>query len=122
VFPLEELVRAKVNVCLGTDSLTTVQKTWRQTVQLSMFDEMRAFATANPHISAKQTLQMATLNGARALGMAGQIGELSQNAFADLIAIPFAGKIFEAHEAVVNFTGDITASMIDGQWAIEPSH
>lgn len=122
VFPLEELARAKVNVCLGTDSLTTVQKTWRQTVQLSMFDEMRAFATANPHISAKQTLQMATLNGARALGMAGQIGELSQNAFADLIAIPFAGKIFEAHEAVVNFTGDITASMIDGQWAIEPSH
>ena len=39
---------------------------------------------------------MATVNGARALGLAGQAGELSKNAFADVIAVPFAGKIRRA--------------------------
>jgi hypothetical protein len=52
--------------------------------------------------------------------MAGQIGELSENSFADLIVIPFDGKISEAVEAAVSFSGQISASMIDGQWAIAP--
>ena len=63
---------------------------------------------------------MATLNGARALGMAGKIGELSENAFADLIAIPYSGKTADIYEAVLHHAGDVAASMIDGQWAIAP--
>ena len=58
---------------------------------------------------------MATVNGARALGLAGQIGELSENAFADLIAVPFTGKTADACEAVLASCGDVAASMIDGQ-------
>ena len=69
---------------------------------------------------ATEIFRMATTNGARALGMAGQIGELSENSFADLIVIPFDGKISEAVEAAVSFSGQISASMIDGQWAIAP--
>jgi cytosine/adenosine deaminase-related metal-dependent hydrolase len=52
--------------------------------------------------------------------MAGQIGELSENAFADLIAVPFDGKIADAHEAVLAHTDGVNASMIDGRWAIPP--
>jgi len=81
---------------------------------------MRSLKTVRPGLSAKQILKMATINGARALGMPGEIGELSEHAFADLIAIPFAGSISEVHEAVVNFPGHVGASMIDGQWAIPP--
>ena len=64
---------------------------------------------------------MATINGAHALGMPSEIGGLSENAFADLIAIPFEGNISEVHEAIVNFPGHVGASMIDGQWAITPN-
>jgi imidazolonepropionase-like amidohydrolase len=62
---------------------------------------------------------MATVNGAKALGKAGQIGELSENAFADLIAIPFAGKNADICEAVVHHASTVSASMIDGQWAFQ---
>ena len=49
-----------------------------------------------------------------------RIGELREGAYADLIAIPFQGKIIESHEAVLHHEGDVAASMIDGRWAIAP--
>ena len=119
-FPLHELTRAKVNVCLGTDSLATVHKTRRQSVRLSMFDEMRALTQSQPALAPGEIFQMATINGARALGMSKQIGQISKGAFADLITIPFAGKTADIYEAALHYAGDVTASMIDGQWAIVP--
>ena len=104
-FPLGKLLKAKVNVCLGTDSLATVYKTRREKPELNLFEEMRALAGGHPALSPKNILQMATVNGAKALGMAGRIGELSSKAFADLVAIPFAGKSSDAVEAVINFSG-----------------
>lgn len=119
-FPYNTLARAKVNICLGSDSLATVYKTRRQTVKLSMFDEMRAFASAHPKVSPEKILKMATVNGARALGMAGDAGEISKNSLADLISIPFDGKVKDANEAAVNHEGEVAASLIDGEWAIAP--
>jgi cytosine/adenosine deaminase-related metal-dependent hydrolase len=119
-FPFAGLTRAGVNVCLGTDSLATVYKKPKQAVELSMFDEMRAFASANPRVSCERILQMATLNGARALGMRGQTGEIREKSLADLIAIPFTGKSKSADEAVVQHRGHVVASLVDGEWAIPP--
>jgi cytosine/adenosine deaminase-related metal-dependent hydrolase len=64
---------------------------------------------------------MATLNGARALGKAGKIGELSPRALADLIAIPFQGQTAQAYQAVLAHTGPVPAGMIDGRWVIPPA-
>jgi cytosine/adenosine deaminase-related metal-dependent hydrolase len=119
-FPFNTLTRAKVNVCLGTDSLATVYKKPKQTVELSMFDEMQAFASANPRVSCETILEMATVKGASALGMAGQAGQISEKSLADLIVIPFDGKISETYEAAVHHEGNVIASMIDGEWAIVP--
>jgi cytosine/adenosine deaminase-related metal-dependent hydrolase len=119
-FPRMRLAAAGVNICLGTDSLATVLKTGRRKPELDLFAEMRALAAKDRTISSATILRMATVSGAKALGMAGRIGELSKNAFADLIAIPFTGKASDAAEAVVNFSGNVHASMIGGQWAIPP--
>jgi cytosine/adenosine deaminase-related metal-dependent hydrolase len=120
-FPLRRLARAGVNVCLGTDSLASVYKPRRHSVELSMFEEMRALAQNEPSLSARKIVRMATLNGARALGMAGQIGELAEGAFADLIALPLAVKAADIYDGVLHHEGDVAASMIDGQWALAPT-
>jgi aminodeoxyfutalosine deaminase len=119
-FPLRRLARAGVNVCLGTDSLASVYKARRQTVELNMFEEMRAVAKAHAGLSARRIVSLATLNGARALGLQGRVGELSANAFADLITLPFSARPAEAYDAVLHHGGDVSASMIDGRWAIAP--
>ena len=119
-FPLAELTTAGVNICLGTDSLASVYKPRKKPVELNLFEEMREFAHKNPAVTAKTIFRMATDNGARALGLAGQIGELRPDAFADLIAIPFAGKTADVFDIVLNHRGNLLASMIDGHWAIAP--
>ncbi|MEO7676458.1 MAG: amidohydrolase family protein [Verrucomicrobiota bacterium] len=119
-FPRKILADAGINIALGTDSLASIRKQPAQPVELNMFSEMQSFAKANPDVSAEKILQMATINGARALGMQKQIGELTPNAFADLIALRFSGKISEAHEAVLQHKGEVLASIIDGNWVVKP--
>jgi cytosine/adenosine deaminase-related metal-dependent hydrolase len=119
-FPLEELLSAKINICLGTDSLATVAKNGKEELDLSMFQEMQALARTYPQLPPQSILKMATVNGARALGMAGKMGELSNGACADLIAIPFSDNTTGATQAAINHSGPVRASMIGGQWAIAP--
>lgn len=119
-FELARLAMAGVNLCLGTDSLATTRKTGRQKPELDMFAEMRALADKNDSISPQQIIRMATVNGARALGLAGKVGELSKGTQADLIAIPFRGNVSRLQEAVLEHVGNVHASMISGRWTIPP--
>jgi cytosine/adenosine deaminase-related metal-dependent hydrolase len=119
-FLRERLANAGVNISLGTDSLATTRKIGKQKLELNMFEEMRLLAANDKTISPIEILRMATVNGARALGLAAQVGELSENAFADLITIPFDGKITNAYDAVLDHSGAVGASMIDGRWTIPP--
>jgi cytosine/adenosine deaminase-related metal-dependent hydrolase len=119
-FERERLANAGVNLCLATDSLATVRKNGKPKPELDMFAEMRALANQDASISPEEILRMATVNGARALGLAGKIGEISADASADLIAIPFSGKPTRLNEAVLAHVGNVTASLIEGRWAIPP--
>ena len=115
-FPRTELSQAGVNLCLGTDSLASTRLRPGTVPTLSLFDELRSLATADSVVTPRELLEMATLNGARALGQSGRLGELSPNAEADLIAVPFHGGLPDAMEAVVHHSGPVTASMINGTW------
>jgi aminodeoxyfutalosine deaminase len=119
-FLRERLANASVNLCLGTDSLATTRKIGKQKPGLNMFEEMRQLAVSDKTVAPAEIIRMATVNGARALGLAGQVGELAKNAAADLIAIPAVGNSTDAHEAVLAHTGNVSASMIDGRWAVPP--
>jgi len=119
-FPLRPLLRHGVNICLGTDSLASVRTGGGRKVQLDLFAEMRTMAQAFPALKSGVVLQMATLNGARALGFKGEIGEFSPGASADAVAIPFTGKMTEVLRAIVHHQGPIAASLIRGRWAVGP--
>ena len=76
----------------------------------------------HPKISPEEILRMATMNGAKALGREGQIGELSTGAHADLIVLPYQGKPDSVAEFLIHHSGRVRASMIRGEWAIPPEN
>jgi cytosine/adenosine deaminase-related metal-dependent hydrolase len=115
-FPFQKLHDAGINVCLGTDSLASVLVTRRAKPELNMFAEMRTFALAHPHVSPQTIVRMATQHGARALGWKRRVGGIFTRGLADLIAIPFYGKLAEAWVSVAHHAGPVNASMIDGKW------
>jgi aminodeoxyfutalosine deaminase len=105
-FPYARLLATGVNLCLGTDSLAS-------TDSLSMFDEMRLFSQNHPGVAASTILEMATLNGARALGFDG--GKIAPGAVADLIALPDTATTTELPEAVLTHRAPILWMMLNGQ-------
>jgi cytosine/adenosine deaminase-related metal-dependent hydrolase len=77
---------------------------------------MRQFAASYPDVAPEQIVHMATQCGARALGLQERAGGIFHGGGSDLIAIPFAGKVGDAWEAVVHHKSDVSNSMIDGCW------
>ncbi len=87
ICPVDALLTAGVNVALGTDSAASNN-------DLDMFGEARmaalvakGFSGNAEAIPASQALQMATINGARALGMDDVIGSLEIGKAADIISV-----------------------------------
>jgi len=115
-FPLAELQRAGVNVCLGTDSMATVLKSHTEPLALNLFSEMRALVKEFPNLRPEDAVAMATVNGARALNREQELGVLAPGAFADLIAVPHRDG--SAADAIVSHRGDVVASMIRGGWVV----
>lgn len=116
-FPGADLEAAGVNLCLGTDSLASVRTAPGATPVLSLFDEMAMLRSRDTRHGPEAVLRMATVNGARALGLGDDIGQLRPGAFADLVAIPCTAGLADVHEAVIHHRGDVAASMIRGRWA-----
>lgn len=84
-----DLLAAGVNVALGTDSAASNNR-------LDLWAEMRLAALLAKGssgdataIDAHQALAMATINGARALGLADRIGSIEPGKIADLCAVRF---------------------------------
>ena len=96
------------NICLGTDSLASNSS-------LSLFSEMREFQRKAPEVSPREILEMATVNGARALGQAESLGIIAPGFSADLIAIPFAQSRADIFDAIVAFEGQVPCMMVDGR-------
>lgn len=89
--PVERLWQAGVNVAIGTDGAASNN-------DLDLLGETRtaallakAVAGSASALDAHRALRMATLNGARALGLDAQIGSLELGKAADLVAFDLSG-------------------------------
>ncbi len=120
-FPRRSLAAAGVNLCLGTDSLATVLTPRRQKPELDLFVEMRAFASQAPEWTPEQILAMTTTNSARAMGLAGRVGEIAPGALADLIVLPYRGPARGVYEAVLHHSGGVSGTLVNGEWALDPN-
>ncbi|HVG87827.1 MAG TPA: amidohydrolase family protein, partial [Gaiellales bacterium] len=118
--PVPELLAAGVRIGLGTDSPASA-------LTIDMWDEMRAAvlvararARRPDALTAEQVLRMATLDGARALGLDG-IGALSPGLAADLIVLDLSATPFVPWDDPVTAAvyggspGGVVLTMVDGQ-------
>ena len=106
--PLAALLDAGVRVGLGTDSVVSVGR-------LDLLAEARA-AGALGRLDAMQLLELCTLSGARALGIAGETGSLLPGKWADCIAIRLRGEGRSPAEWVLaSSTADVLLTLVGGK-------
>jgi len=121
VAPLRDLIDAGVTVSIATDSPAS-------TPSLDLFEEIRTAIVAararerRPDaLSAAQALELATLGGARVLGLDDRIGSLAPGKQADLTVISLAGSPFDPVEdpvaaAILGGSPDrVTATLVAGE-------
>lgn len=90
VAPVSKMLSHNINIGLGTDGAASNNR-------LDMFTEMRTAALLSKGTSgdatavpAEQALEMATINGAKALGLDSQIGSIEIGKLGDLTAVKLA--------------------------------
>lgn len=121
VAPVPEMLKAQVDVGLGTDGAASNN-------DLSMFEEMDT--TAKLHklnskdptvINAREALEMATMGGARAINLDKEIGSLEPSKRADMIIVDLQSShqqpLYNIYSAVVYTTkaADVQTSIINGK-------
>jgi len=123
IAPIDELIRAGVNVAIGTDGAGTNNN-------LDMFEEVRLAAflqkvKGNPTVlPASQVLKMGTVNGAKALGLEA-IGTLEEGQKADLIILDLdRPHMVPTHNLISNVVyaagpADVETVIIDGKIVME---
>lgn len=87
VAPVLQLLKAGVNIALGTDGAAS-NNALNMFRDLSFVTLIHKGVNGNAQaVSASEGLQFATVNGAKAMGLAGQIGEIKPGMKADLVMI-----------------------------------
>lgn len=120
--PLNGFISAGINVGFGSDSVASNNS-------CDMIDEARfaAFAARNHSqdgrfVSAEDVLEMATLGGAKALGLDDKIGTIEAGKHADLTAISLSNiaqqPVSDVRAAIVFSSNarDVAMTMIDGKF------
>ncbi|PZR04938.1 MAG: N-ethylammeline chlorohydrolase [Archangium gephyra] len=125
---IPELLQQKIVVGLGADGAPCNNN-------LDIFVELRLAAlihlprTGPTSLSAMQALELATLNGARALGLEGEVGVLQEGARADVITVDLSQvhSTPNAHDPVSTlvYSGqsrDVRDVVVDGQILMRDRH
>jgi len=115
--PVAKLLAAGVNVCLGTDGAASNN-------DLDMIGEMRSaallakgLAGRADAVSAEQTLAMATIHGARALGLGDETGSIEAGKWADLCCVDLARPgSWPVYDPVAQLVYTATRDQVSDTW------
>lgn len=117
ICPVSQLLDAGINVALGTDGPASNN-------DLDMFGEMRSAAllakvTTNDAaaLPAATALAMATINGARALGLEAQIGSLEPEKSADMVCVDLSAPSCQpVHSPLSQLVYSATRDQVTDVW------
>lgn len=121
--PVPQMLEKGINVSLGSDGAPCNNN-------LDLFTDMRLAALIHKpnagvrSINAQQVLDMATLGGAQALGLAEQIGSIAPGKLADLAILDLNKVHLVPADNVVSQivysaqSRDVAQVMVDGEWVV----
>jgi len=119
--PVVKLLARGVAVGLGTDGPAGSNNDFDMWEEMDLAAKLGKLANNDPSaISAEQVFSMATLNGARALGMQDQIGSLEAGKLADIISVrldaPRATPMYDVYAQLVYALkgSDVSDVMVNG--------
>ncbi|MBX3444622.1 MAG: amidohydrolase family protein [Planctomyces sp.] len=113
-YPLAGMLARGINVALGTDSRAS-------NPDLSLWRDVQTAARLHPDIPGEQLLRMATINGARALGLEAEFGVLAPGRTASLavIRLPRAPES-DFHGLLRAEDSEVVRVMAAGEWLRVP--
>lgn len=115
-FPLQEIMKRELPVCLGTDSAATEPGDSPVPGSLSLYEEMRRARSRWPEVPAELWLRMVTSIPARIWGVDDWVGTLSPGTWADLQVLPCPEGIPDLAEAIIQETLRPARLMVEGNW------
>ena len=93
-YPLPAFLKRGIRVALGTDSRAS-------NPDLNLLSEVRHVASLYPEVSPTQLIEMATRNGAEALGLGHMFGSIAPNKRAEFCVLPMSSGSRDPFEAVL---------------------
>ncbi len=127
VAPIASMSAGGVRCTIATDSASSNN-------DLDMWEEMRTTQFLQRATTLKATvlpaydvLRMATVEGAAAIGMAGELGVICEGALADIIVVDISKPHFRPRHSVVSSLlycakgGDVTTVIVDGEVRVDGS-
>lgn len=122
VAPLIKYLRAGVAVGLGTDGVAGSNNDVDLFEEMDLAAKLQKVTTGDPEaLNARQAVEMATIQGARAIGMENEIGSLEAGKRADLITVslgePHAVPMYNVYSQLVYAlkSSDVRHVMINGK-------
>jgi len=106
--PVTKLMASGIPVALGTDSLASAP-------DVDVFTEVAHLRQEHPGLSPAAALRIATLNGARALGLAAQLGSIEAGKWASLAVVGLNDPNDDPLEAVT-WSSETVAPLLQAAW------
>lgn len=124
VADVPDLLNRDINVALGTDGVASNNN-------LNLFEEAKTASLVHKEksperINEQQILDMATRNGAKALGLQNEIGSIELGKKADIVTInldrpemtPIQDKKGLVSNIIYSFSGEVTDVLVDGEMVV----
>lgn len=124
-----DMLKLRINVGLGTDGFAGSNDSADIILEMDIAAKLQKVTMRDPTVlPAKQVLEMATIGGARVLGLDKQIGSIEEGKRADLITISLAGAnavpLYDVYSQLVYAAkaGDVEDVFINGRQIVSARH
>ena len=112
-WPLEQALERQITVALGTDSRAS-------NPDLNLWEEAKTVSRRFPQLAPDAIFKMATIEGARALGIGHRFGTLAIGKSGDLCCVQLAGRGSDPLRAALHPDARVVGSMHAGEWVTYP--